>query len=236
MKILLGELYFFDPVIVIEGDEQVGLFCTRSTSNEETKPTFVNINLESRGYYIISTEMCYLVRIKDNELYFEKVDFEYGEGMFAKSPLNLLSYFKSKGIKCHYRDHGEYKGKSLISYMAVSCDAIISENGYLQRFKNDDITFNDCNDAVHYMYKTCVNYKSGQLTIDGKEVKRWGFKDDMWECDSMISWAKKSFRQKQQLSIDELKSLADQWRKDAMEKSKSRVSSVHVEFCDGSQF
>ena len=235
MRILSGDLTFFDSVIETEGDERIGIFATRYISGRDN--IIANIDLGWRRKYIIAAQHCYLVRQKNNEFRWEKIDFEEGgEGLYTRKDLKLLPYLKSKGIKCHYRNRREHKGNPSWKYVMDSFDTIISQNGYLQRLENGSVRLNEDDYYSYCMYKTCVNYKRGQLIIDGKKVKRWRFEDDMWKCKSMISWVKKSFRQEQQLSNEEFMSLADKWSQEAMKTLERYISPVFVEFYDGSRF
>lgn len=234
MEILSGTLFSFDPVIEIEGNESIAVMGMWPGSRKNY--IYVAIDFGRKGKCGVYAESYYIVRIKDNELCWEKIDFEDNdENSHTRKDLILLPYLKSKGIKCHYRNSNERKGETSCVDEVEAFDTIISKNGYLQRLENKSVRL-DKDDFLYYMRKTYVNYKRGQLIIDGKEVKRWGFDDDMWECKGLISWVKKSFEQEQRLSIEDFMSLADQWSKDAMEELERYVSPVFIEFYDGSRF
>ena len=231
MEFLSGELCFFDPVIEIENDERIGFFETHPIPKGDFR--FINIDLGWGRKWVVCSKSCYLVWIKGNGLRWEKIDFEENdENPYKIKDLKLLPYLKSKSLKCRYRKSNEHDGV----YFSECFDSIISKNGYLQRLENGSVRLNERDPYSYVMHKTCVNYERGHLVIDGKEVKRWGFNDDMWECKSMISWVKKSFRHEQRLSIEEFMSLADKWSKEAMGKLERYVSPVFVEFYDGSRF
>ena len=76
MEFLSGTLTFFDSVIEIEGDERIGIF--KTTWIPEKDNIIAKIDLGWRRKYIVAAQQCYLVRQKNNEFRWEKMDFEEG--------------------------------------------------------------------------------------------------------------------------------------------------------------
>lgn len=231
MEILSGRLWLLDDIIEADGDETIGLLESQPCPSGTSK--IILINLGRRGMFTIFTTACFLIQIKNNETRLEKIEFEeLNEDIYFENELKLLPYLQSKGINCRYRKNGKYN----VRFSYERTEVILSENGYLQVKPNGSIIIKVDDNYFLQMYKTDVNYKRGQLTIDGKEVKRWGFEDDMTECKDMAFWVKNSFQYKQQLSMEEFMSLADKWSKVAMKRFERYISPVFVEFYDGSRF
>lgn len=231
MEILSGRLWLLDDIIEADGDEKIGLLESRPCPSGTSK--IILIHLGRRGMFTIFTTACYLIRMKNNETRLEKIEFEeLNEDIYFENELKLLPYLQSKGINCRYRKDGKYNAG--FSYKGTK--VIFSENGCLRVEQNGSIIIKEGDNYFLQMYKTDVNYKRGQLTIDGKEVKCWGFEDNVMGCRDLALWVEDSFQRKQKLSMEEFMGFADKWSKVAMRILERYISPVFIEFYDGSRF